>query len=1106
MNVLLRIAALVLPGLGLPVLVLPALLLGPATASAQSSWAPVADAAKRAAPAHLHSLDRLPAGSVTQWRRAANKAGEWQVQLPDGSRLRIEQTQRIEHANGDISYSGSVAGADGRFGVLLTEGRSASFGRFSTPQGEFRFESFGAQGWMVDTGHALLREGPSGTPVRAPGFMAPVPEAKATATEPKNVAVVIDLLVLYSQGFADRYPGDATQTRINHLVAVSNQTLADSQVSLGIRLVGADLSAYPDSEGSNGTLLGAMRAALEGRSTAPSLVNLSNRRNQLGADLISFLRPHDAETRGSCGIANLFDGTDSRGVNVVSDGFSSWSLCGDEVLIHEIGHNLGAEHQNGANSANAGFGTALVLPGRFNTVMGSVGTGNPDRYRRLLRFSNPQQRCGGTACGINNVADNARRLRNNMEAVAAFAPERSAAPRPQALAARDPDADGDGVTDSDDAFPFDPAHNSDRDGDGVPDGLDAFPDNFVESADTDGDGLGDSRDPDIDGDGIANLQDAFPLDLSESSDRDNDRVGDNSDRFPDDRSEWSDLDGDGIGDNADLDRDGDGSDDLATGGSPAEHDLLVISAGTDRVLRLRGDSGRYAGIEIAEREQPQALGFQSALAWNPARKSVDALVATQLRRYERATAQRQTLAVGYQGGPQPALPSAFPAGLAVAPNGTVFIADEVSRSLVALDAASARIIEGQNAFAPGTSSFQEAPRALLRTPAGRLWALERSGTMIEFDASSGARLRTLPPPQIGVGLATALAYDASRDALLMADAARNRVLRVNLGSGLSEVLIASSAGGLSAPAGLAIGPDRRMYVSSAGSDQVLRYALDSGAFVDVFSQVPAGRLAEPRGLLFVPRVNDRYPDDASRQLRPMAAAWFDPQRAGHGFDLQMSGETLSLIWYTYTAAGEPTWYLAAGALQGRRMQAPWLSFRREGDASVPSAVGTVDIEFNGENAALLRWRLGDLSGEESIQPLWLDVTETMEFPTAAWYPPAASGWGLSLARGGDVHSGIAFIYTPDGRPTWVAGASAQPGPLLTMPMQRYTSLTRCPGCSGSAEPVPVAAGQLLFELLDGERARLDSDLRGADLEWLRSGEAFRRLTDSPTAVDGLPQH
>ncbi|MGA1819823.1 MAG: hypothetical protein ACMUHU_02320 [Thermoplasmatota archaeon] len=63
--------------------------------------------------------------------------------------------------------------------------------------------------------------------------------------------------------------------------------------------------------------------------------------------------------------------------------------------------------------------------------------------------------------------------------------------------------------------------------------------------------------PDRDGDGVPDSEDAFPDDASEWSDRDGDGVGDNSDRFPDDANEWRDLDGDGIGDNADTDDDGD---------------------------------------------------------------------------------------------------------------------------------------------------------------------------------------------------------------------------------------------------------------------------------------------------------------------------------------------------------------------------------------------------------------------------------------------------------------------------------------------------------------------------------------------------------------------
>ncbi len=80
------------------------------------------------------------------------------------------------------------------------------------------------------------------------------------------------------------------------------------------------------------------------------------------------------------------------------------------------------------------------------------------------------------------------------------------------------DSDGDGVIDSEDAFPFDPSETKDTDGDGVGDNADAFPTDATETKDTDGDG-----------------------------------VGDNSDVFPNDPSEWADSDGDGIGDNADID-------------------------------------------------------------------------------------------------------------------------------------------------------------------------------------------------------------------------------------------------------------------------------------------------------------------------------------------------------------------------------------------------------------------------------------------------------------------------------------------------------------------------------------------------------------------------
>jgi hypothetical protein len=148
----------------------------------------------------------------------------------------------------------------------------------------------------------------------------------------------------------------------------------------------------------------------------------------------------------------------------------------------------------------------------------------------------------------------------------------------------DPDIDGDGVVDSEDAFPTNPGESVDTDGDGtgnnadsdddndgVADAEDAFPRDAGETTDTDSDGTGNNADTDDDNDGVDDADDAFPLDANEQLDTDGDGAGniadgdddgdgvsDSEDAFPLDEHESIDTDGDGDGNNADSDDDGDG--------------------------------------------------------------------------------------------------------------------------------------------------------------------------------------------------------------------------------------------------------------------------------------------------------------------------------------------------------------------------------------------------------------------------------------------------------------------------------------------------------------------------------------------------------------------
>lgn len=402
---------------------------------------------------------------------AAIGTGTLHVSGPDGRQVELHYERHVEHDNGDWSWIGrDASGID----AILTFGEKAVFGVL--PYGSddsLRVTTQGGQTWMVTTAKGVLsplqqriRSGVIGPDYRVPSeqsvaagaqgvgsaaSLAQSVEAEAAAALdiPVTAAAAgttIDVLLGYTAGFASMMGGASqAQTRLNHLITIGNQTFTNSSVDVELRLVGTMQVGYTDT-GSNEDALEKLTGS-DGESsvTIPSSLRaLRDARETYGADVVSLVRRFRDADHDGCGIAWLIgggrsgiqSGHEAFGYSVISDSNGmeapdNGHYCRDETLVHEIGHNLGSQHDEEAARGDNGvldsdeygryaysFGLKTSsADGNFYTVM-SYGDAGQTAWRI---FSNPQSTfCGGRACGIADKADNARSLRQTAPLIAAF--------------------------------------------------------------------------------------------------------------------------------------------------------------------------------------------------------------------------------------------------------------------------------------------------------------------------------------------------------------------------------------------------------------------------------------------------------------------------------------------------------------------------------------------------------------------------------------------------------------------------------------------------------------------------------------------------------------
>ena len=409
------------------------------------------------------------------------------VEAPDGEEIRLDYERHVEHPSGNWTWVGRIAGAQGRQ-AIITFGTKATFGSITDNKGmPLQITTAMDRTWLVETDARLLATGKGEDLAEADFVIAPVLKARhaqgaraevAThAAEPRRATAsaaavtltgtTVDVVVGYTNGFAARLGGQSqAQTRLDYLVALANNAYADSLVDGQLRLVRALQVNYPDNTSNTSTLFqltgvscvasntGVNRLPHQGQNCTPAtrpaaLEPLTQAREQYGADLVALIRPLTVES-GSCGVSWLLGAVqtsiDSSSANwafsVVSDTNGTQdpidgTVCREEYLAHEIGHNMGLQHDRltAQGSDDTNNDSNLLDPeeyGRYPYSFGHSTDADGGNFYTLMSLRRPGQTgyrvfsnpaisiCGGYPCGVTDLADNARALAQTMPLVAGF--------------------------------------------------------------------------------------------------------------------------------------------------------------------------------------------------------------------------------------------------------------------------------------------------------------------------------------------------------------------------------------------------------------------------------------------------------------------------------------------------------------------------------------------------------------------------------------------------------------------------------------------------------------------------------------------------------------
>ncbi len=214
------------------------------------------------------------------------------------------------------------------------------------------------------------------------------------------------------------------------------------------------------------------------------------------------------------------------------------------------------------------------------------------------------------------------------------------------------------------------------------------------------------------------------------------------------------------------------------------------------------------------------------------------------------------------------------------------------------------------------------------------------------------------------------------------------------------------------------------------------------------------------------------PPPPNGNIFPKEGMWWNPQRSGHGVDIEYDGTNIAIAWYTYNDDGTPTWYLAAGPFSGNNWTGKLDAYTWDGTKADATTVGTATFEFTDQTHAKFSWVIDGTAGNEPFEYFVTSDQPTTLDTTGLWFEPAKPGYGLTISTQGNTEFGILYFYDDQGQPRWALGVKEDSD---TYALNQFSG-GFCPVCDLTA-PETKPAGTIMRTFTDQSKGVLSTDIQ-----------------------------